>query len=400
MRGSDPGRGALLAGAHARRRRRSALPRPAPRAHGGRGHRARRSARAARSRSTPARPTSAWASPEGELALAEAVALPRGRAEVATRSTSPINAARAFVAQGRVAARAAAPAQRADAAHEGPRLRTDYRYAHDERDAYAAGENYFPEGMQPAEWYHPTDRGLEAKIRRASSTASLAKPKGSVDAQPLRNDNIDPETDNRNARHPAAAQRSRPASRSASPTAASRSTPPRSERSRTSARRCRPRPRSCRRSATQLSKQIGQAKAKGEDAARADGAGQRRQRPSSKTLEQRAGGDPGSELQDFLLGDPQPAARERAGRQASADDNREVRRVGTPRKFAFAVEGPRRRRRAPWRPRLRRGGARSRRALRRDERRRSRACTARSRSSCSTCTRASTATPRSTRRTW
>jgi putative ATPase len=40
-----------------------------------------------------------------------------------------------------------------------------YRYAHDEPDAYSAGQTYFPDGMQPAEWYAPTERGLEAKIR-------------------------------------------------------------------------------------------------------------------------------------------------------------------------------------------------------------------------------------------
>ncbi len=40
-----------------------------------------------------------------------------------------------------------------------------YRYAHDEEGAYAAGENYFPEGMKPEQWYQPTDRGLEAAIR-------------------------------------------------------------------------------------------------------------------------------------------------------------------------------------------------------------------------------------------
>ena len=40
----------------------------------------------------------------------------------------------------------------------------DYRYAHDEEGAYAAGENYFPEGMPAVEWYRPTDRGLEASI--------------------------------------------------------------------------------------------------------------------------------------------------------------------------------------------------------------------------------------------
>jgi putative ATPase len=39
-----------------------------------------------------------------------------------------------------------------------------YRYAHDEEDAYVAGERYLPEGMPEAQWYRPTDRGLEAKI--------------------------------------------------------------------------------------------------------------------------------------------------------------------------------------------------------------------------------------------
>ncbi len=40
----------------------------------------------------------------------------------------------------------------------------DYRYAHDEPEAHAAGENYFPEGMPEVSWYRPTERGLEAKI--------------------------------------------------------------------------------------------------------------------------------------------------------------------------------------------------------------------------------------------
>jgi putative ATPase len=39
-----------------------------------------------------------------------------------------------------------------------------YRYAHDEPDAYAAGERYLPEGMPPISFYEPTDRGLEARI--------------------------------------------------------------------------------------------------------------------------------------------------------------------------------------------------------------------------------------------
>jgi len=39
-----------------------------------------------------------------------------------------------------------------------------YRYAHDEPEAYAAGENYFPEGMEQRQYYFPADRGLEIKI--------------------------------------------------------------------------------------------------------------------------------------------------------------------------------------------------------------------------------------------
>jgi len=40
-----------------------------------------------------------------------------------------------------------------------------YRYAHDEEGAYAAGESYFPDGMPAVQWYRPTERGLEARIR-------------------------------------------------------------------------------------------------------------------------------------------------------------------------------------------------------------------------------------------
>jgi putative ATPase len=42
-----------------------------------------------------------------------------------------------------------------------------YRYAHNEPDAYAAGENYFPEGMPTREYYHPAPRGMEIKIAEA-----------------------------------------------------------------------------------------------------------------------------------------------------------------------------------------------------------------------------------------
>src|SRR5258706_6423523 len=103
-------------------------------------------------------------SPEGELALAEAVLY----MAVAAKSNAVYNAdnaARAFVS--------------ADGTRPVPlhirnaptRLMKDlgygkdYRYAHDEADAFAAGENYFPEGMPSVSWYKPTERGLEGKIK-------------------------------------------------------------------------------------------------------------------------------------------------------------------------------------------------------------------------------------------
>ncbi len=48
-----------------------------------------------------------------------------------------------------------------------------YRYAHDEPHAYAAGENYWPEGVKAQSFYEPTDRGLETKI--AEKMAFLKK---------------------------------------------------------------------------------------------------------------------------------------------------------------------------------------------------------------------------------
>ena len=40
----------------------------------------------------------------------------------------------------------------------------EYRYAHDEPEAYAAGESYLPEGIGEPGWYSPTPRGMEGKI--------------------------------------------------------------------------------------------------------------------------------------------------------------------------------------------------------------------------------------------
>jgi putative ATPase len=102
-------------------------------------------------------------SPEGELALAEALIY----MAVAPKSNAiyvAYNSARRFVNQDKSRA---VPEHLRNAP---TRLMKDlgfgaeYRYAHDEPEAYAAGENYFPEAMPPVEWYQPTPRGLEQRI--------------------------------------------------------------------------------------------------------------------------------------------------------------------------------------------------------------------------------------------
>jgi len=102
-------------------------------------------------------------SPEGELALGQAVVY----LAIAAKSNAgynAFNAAMAFV--------------RKDKSREVPvHLRNaptklmkelgyghEYRYAHDEPNAYAAGETYLPEGMPEPRWYQPVPRGVEAKV--------------------------------------------------------------------------------------------------------------------------------------------------------------------------------------------------------------------------------------------
>jgi putative ATPase len=52
----------------------------------------------------------------------------------------------------------------------------EYRYAHDEPDAYAAGEDYFPDDLEPRQYYQPVPRGLELKIgEKLSHLAALDK---------------------------------------------------------------------------------------------------------------------------------------------------------------------------------------------------------------------------------
>ncbi len=102
-------------------------------------------------------------SPEGELALAQAVVY----LAVAAKSNAvytAYKAAKAFIAQ--------------DGTRPVPlRLRNaptslmktldygkGYRYAHDEEGGFAAGESYWPDGMEAPQFYRPVDRGLEIRI--------------------------------------------------------------------------------------------------------------------------------------------------------------------------------------------------------------------------------------------
>jgi len=103
-------------------------------------------------------------SPEGELALAEAVVY----LAVAAKSNAvyvAYNEARAFIAEDGTRPVPLHIRNAPTKLMKGLGYGKDYRYAHDEDEGYAAAESYLPEGMQPPNWYRPTDRGLEAKIR-------------------------------------------------------------------------------------------------------------------------------------------------------------------------------------------------------------------------------------------
>jgi putative ATPase len=101
--------------------------------------------------------------PEGELALAECVVY-LAMAAKSNAVYTAYNEARALV---RKQGTRPVPMHLRNAP---TRLMKDlgygreYRYAHDEEDAFAAGETYFPEGMEPAEFYRPAPRGLEIRI--------------------------------------------------------------------------------------------------------------------------------------------------------------------------------------------------------------------------------------------
>ena len=102
-------------------------------------------------------------SPEGELALAQAVVY----LAVAAKSNAvykAFNSVRAFIREDGTRPVPMylrnAPTKLMDELGYGD----GYRYAHDEAGAFAAGEVYLPEGLEGMRWYEPTDRGLEIKI--------------------------------------------------------------------------------------------------------------------------------------------------------------------------------------------------------------------------------------------
>jgi putative ATPase len=102
-------------------------------------------------------------SPEGELALSNAVIY----CAVAAKSNAAYmayNQAKAFVAADKSRPVPLhlrnAPTKLMKALDYGK----EYRYAHNEPDAYAAGESYLPDEMQAVRFYEPTPRGLEGKI--------------------------------------------------------------------------------------------------------------------------------------------------------------------------------------------------------------------------------------------
>jgi len=104
-------------------------------------------------------------SPEGELALAQAAIY----LAVAAKSNAvyeAYNAARDFIAADGTRPVPLHIRNAPTSLMKNLGYGKGYRYAHDEPDAYSAGQTYFPEGMPPVEWYNPTERGLEAKIRQ------------------------------------------------------------------------------------------------------------------------------------------------------------------------------------------------------------------------------------------
>ena len=131
-------------------------------------------------------------SPEGELAIAQAVVY----LSCAAKSNAVYAAWKAAMEDARGSGSLEVPAHLRNAP---TRLMKElghgmhYRYAHDEPEAYAAGEKYFPDTMEPRRYYAPVDRGLEIRIReklahlraldRAAAMARQGQGVGSADEE-------------------------------------------------------------------------------------------------------------------------------------------------------------------------------------------------------------------------
>jgi putative ATPase len=103
-------------------------------------------------------------SPEGELALAQAIVyiscVPKSNAVYTAYKAAMYDAKERGTLEVPMHLRNAPTKLMKDIGYgEG------YRYAHDEEDAYAVGEEYLPEELQGTRYYHPVDRGLELRIK-------------------------------------------------------------------------------------------------------------------------------------------------------------------------------------------------------------------------------------------
>jgi len=103
-------------------------------------------------------------SPEGELALAQAVIY----MACAAKSNASYKAFKAAMATAQEEGSHEVPLHIRNAPTQLMKdmdYGADYRYAHDEPEAYIAGENYFPEALKDKRFYFPVERGLEVKIK-------------------------------------------------------------------------------------------------------------------------------------------------------------------------------------------------------------------------------------------
>jgi putative ATPase len=103
-------------------------------------------------------------SPEGELAIAQAVVYLAS----AAKSNAVYNAFNSVMADVRSQPTYDVPVHLRNAPTKMMKSMDygkEYRYAHSEPNAYAAGENYLPEEIANSQYYFPVDRGLELKIQ-------------------------------------------------------------------------------------------------------------------------------------------------------------------------------------------------------------------------------------------